>query len=121
MTWFYLKKFCRKCELEISDTYVKHVLKWTKNRISTLEDLLTPAWRFLWVLPLNSENSPGEKIAINFLAQSLKKCPFQQEELKKLCKEAASVSGLKFSAVMTMLRRVLSGLKVSKKKKKSHF
>jgi len=75
--------------------------------------LATPAWSFLWVIPKACHLNEQEIQIIQDLTERLEKCSYGKEELNGQCKKCAQENGAKFPAVMKLLRKVLSGLKVS--------
>ncbi|KAL4707165.1 hypothetical protein ACJJTC_018900 [Scirpophaga incertulas] len=95
--------------LNISEDHVKTVLNWAVSRITTVEELVSPKYGFLWILP-SGDHDVDRELLIK-LTENLKGLDsFDQDILKKFLKEFSSRNRVKFPVLMKMLRSVLSGL-----------
>ncbi|XP_034840954.1 nondiscriminating glutamyl-tRNA synthetase EARS2, mitochondrial [Maniola hyperantus] len=95
--------------LNISEEHVKSVLDWSTSRISRIDDLVSPKYAFLWILPSNKlEINKGlfEKL-LNSL-EDLEK--FEQDTIKDNLRRFSDTNDVKFPVLMKMLRSALSGL-----------
>lgn len=96
--------------MNTTDDHIKTVLNWAVSRISRIEDLVTNAFGFLWILP-TIENIELDKELLDKLInnlQSLEK--FDQTSIKDNLKLFSKDNNVKFPELMKMLRAVLSGL-----------
>lgn len=95
--------------LNISEEHVKSVLDWSTSRISRIDDLVSPKFAFLWILPSNKleiNRSLFEKL-LNSL-EDLEK--FEQDTIKDNLRKFSDTNDVKFPVLMKMLRSALSGL-----------
>lgn len=96
------------------------VLNWSKRRISRLQDLLSPEFTYVWVVPEelsldqlpSMDGSPGD--VLSTLIESIASIPereFTKELISKLVKDIGKSCGLKTPVIMTLVRMAVSGLK----------
>lgn len=45
--YYYLCSF----NLDLDDKHIKDVLKWSANRLTFIQDLITPKFAFIWIKP----------------------------------------------------------------------
>lgn len=98
---------------------IMHVLHQTKDRISSLHELLTPDMSFIWSDPIPGSHDeqwhkPETLAAVSSLCNQLESLDgdqFNRDVLSSLLRSTASEAGLKFSDLMHHLRLLLSGLK----------
>lgn len=99
---------------------IVHVLHQTKDRISSLHELLTPEMSFIWCDPVPGSHDeqwhkPEMLSAVSSLCSQLESLDNDQfnnrEALSSLLRSTASEAGLKFSDLTRHLRLLLSGLK----------
>jgi glutamyl-tRNA synthetase len=96
--------------LNITDDHVKTVLDWALIRITKVEELVSPKFGFLWILPTKTHSDVDRRL-LGKLVENLESVnEFEQDILKKCLKEFASNNNVKFPVLMKMLRSVLSGL-----------
>lgn len=102
--------------LQLDYDYLKMILNWSLPRITTLKDLLSKDFIFLWVKPELNDTPTNEQI--NYIAEVIKLLRNDDtsinktdvnNKLKVLCEEKS----FKFSSLMKLLRKILSGLKVN--------
>lgn len=104
--------------LHLDSKHILTTLNWASNRISKLNDLVTPDMKFLWVKPIKKESTIDLKYleVVDILSkklESLENDKFSKESLKLYLKEFAVNNNISFSDLMKTLRSLLSGLKVS--------
>ncbi|KAI1896192.1 hypothetical protein AGOR_G00092280 [Albula goreensis] len=101
----------------LHDPYIRRVLHFRKGHISRLQDLVTPAYSFLWVRPcvpreqlegVSSEAHAIITLVLELLQRHGKELPLESlsPELKVLAKK---MKATKYSGVMKFLRLALSG------------
>lgn len=89
---------------------MKAVLNWAVARISKVEDLVTPAFGFLWILPSNSKLDINKNL-LGKLAENLESLEaFEEKKIKDHLRDFSTNNNVKFPELMKMLRSVLSGL-----------
>lgn len=97
-------------KLNISEDHVSAVLNWAVARITTVEDLVSSKFAFLWILPstdrLDINRNLLEKLVENLEVLEA----FEQDNIKANLREFSENNGVKFPDLMKMLRSVLSGL-----------
>lgn len=100
--------------VEASKTHVESILKWSSGRITHINELLSPQFAFLWVLP-NKDivmDDMVEKI-VSSLCEKLD-CinddQFKTTMLKDFLKNFSTENNIKYSKLMKSLRKILSGL-----------
>lgn len=98
-----------KESLNVSEEHIKSVLEWSTSRISRIEELVSPKFAFLWILPSNKleiNRNLFEKL-LNDL-ENLEK--FEHDSIKDSLRRFSDVNQVKFPVLMKMLRSALSGL-----------
>ncbi|XP_058801775.1 probable glutamate--tRNA ligase, mitochondrial [Phymastichus coffea] len=102
--------------LEIDPVHIITTLTWAHNRITKLNDLVTPDLKFLWIKPTTNGESKNLKYLemIGILSkklESIDETNFCKESLKIYLKEFAINNNVAFPDLMKTLRSLLSGLK----------
>ncbi|XP_075980161.1 putative glutamate--tRNA ligase, mitochondrial [Anticarsia gemmatalis] len=98
-----------KHNLNLSEDHVKTVLDWSVSRISRIEELVSKKFGFLWILP--KAKTEVDQVLLAKLVTNLENLEkFDQNTLKDNLRSFSSNNGVKFPALMKMLRGVLSGL-----------
>lgn len=93
-----------------SGEYVENVLKWSINRITRLDELVSSKYGFLWVLP-SVVGADIDKELLEKLVHSLVKIDkFEQNSLKEYLRNFSMENNVNFPNLMKMLRGTLSGL-----------
>lgn len=99
-----------KENLNMEREHIKTVLKWATSRISRIEDLVTPKFAFLWILPSN-KNIDINKNLFEKLINNLEELEnFEQDSIKDNLKHFSVENDIKFPDLMKLLRSMLSGL-----------
>ncbi|CAH0406211.1 unnamed protein product [Chilo suppressalis] len=96
--------------LNISKEHVESVLNWAVARITKIEDLVSPAFGFLWILPNRKPEDVNAELLRKLVDHLASLDQFEEITLKHSLKEFSSDNDVKFPALMKMLRSVLSGL-----------
>lgn len=95
-------------KLNIDDCNIRNVLNWSTIRITKLEELVSPKFAFLWILP-NCKNVDVQ--LLNELVSKLEDIDrFDKESIRVFLKDFSNKKSVKFPAFMKTLRSVLSGL-----------
>ncbi|CAK1541339.1 unnamed protein product [Leptosia nina] len=95
--------------LFISEDHIRNVLEWSTSRISRIEDLVSSKFAFFWILP--SEHCNVDQKLCTAVIENLELLQeFNQDAIKDRLRQFSSSNGIKFPALMKMLRSVLSGL-----------
>ncbi|CAG4991043.1 unnamed protein product [Colias eurytheme] len=95
--------------LNITEDHIRTVLLWATSRITRIEDLVSNKFAFLWILPQNKTEIDPQ--LFHKLIQNLEDLQnFDETSIKGNLREFSTVNGIKFPALMKMLRSVLSGL-----------
>ncbi|KAM9792289.1 nondiscriminating glutamyl-tRNA synthetase EARS2, mitochondrial [Neosynchiropus ocellatus] len=100
----------------LQEDYIRRILRLRKGHISSLQELVSPAYAYLWVRPsfslqqaalLTSEASHIASLVLQLIGEDVP--PLQQltADLKSLAKQAKVT---KYKDVMKLLRLTLSGL-----------
>ncbi|KAF5298460.1 hypothetical protein FQR65_LT01239 [Abscondita terminalis] len=99
--------------LNLDKDYIKSTLSWAANRINKLDDLVSHEMAFLWATPtFDLKIDSDELTLIRNLNRSLEEQEsFSKDDLKTFLKDFSERNGFKFSALMQLLRSILSGLK----------
>lgn len=102
--------------LKLDDEHILSTLKWAKNRINKLTDLVSPDLAFLWVVPPLSNNLKELKHidSVQVLSGKLahiEENDFQKDNLINHLREFAKKVKVPFPELMKTLRCLLSGLK----------
>ncbi|CAK1600301.1 unnamed protein product [Parnassius mnemosyne] len=106
-----IKKKYPQENLNVSEEHVRKVLIWATPRITNIEDLITPKFAFLWILP-SADQIDLNKNLLQKLIQKLENIEkFDEQALKEYLRMFSTENEVKFSALMRMLRSALSGLK----------
>ncbi|CAH2099456.1 unnamed protein product [Euphydryas editha] len=96
--------------LNVSEEHVKSVLLWATSRITRIEELVTPKFAFLWILPSN-ENIEVDRNLFEKLIDNLENLErFEQDSIKDNLRHFSAENDVKFPVLMKMIRSVLSGL-----------
>ncbi|CAH0722987.1 unnamed protein product, partial [Brenthis ino] len=96
--------------LNMNKEHVKSVLNWATSRISRIEELATPKYAFLWILP-SHKNIEINKHLFEKLINNLEELDkFEQDSIKDNLKHFSVQNDVKFPVLMKMLRSVLSGM-----------
>jgi glutamyl/glutaminyl-tRNA synthetase len=106
-----------------SSEYLEKVVRWCPERVSTIQDLLTAPFSYLWSRPgpdsiskISSSSKQIEKLALE-LEKYLVSLEFSEvEDTKKLSQfiqNYASSEQIKFKDLMRDMRLALCGLEVS--------
>lgn len=102
--------------LKLDDENILSTLKWAKNRITKLSDLVEPELAFLWIVPplsqiaKNLKHTDSVQILIEKLTD-LEENNFQNNFLLPYLREFAKSNSVSFPEFMKTLRFLLSGLK----------
>lgn len=100
--------------VESSKTHVETVLKWSSGRITHINELFTPHFAFLWVLPNKDVivDDMVEKIAPSLCEKldGINDDQFKTAMLKVFLKNFSTENNIKYSQLMKSLRKLLSGL-----------
>lgn len=95
--------------LFLSDEHVRNILNWATNRVTTIEELISNKFGFLWILPSNKIKA--DKELLTKLIQNLESVDiFEEKKLKEHLRCFSKENDLKFPVLMKMLRSILSGL-----------
>ncbi|XP_021209062.1 probable glutamate--tRNA ligase, mitochondrial [Bombyx mori] len=105
-----VKKTYPDHQTDLSEENIASVLTWATSRVTRIEDLLTPKYGFLWILPSSSVDM-DEALLRKLVDQLVKIRSFDEDSLKGFLKAFAEDNGVKFPLLMKSLRAVLSGLK----------
>ncbi|XP_029155955.1 probable glutamate--tRNA ligase, mitochondrial [Nylanderia fulva] len=102
--------------LQLDDYHIISTLKWSQNRISTLNDLVKEELAFLWIVPASVPNieQAGCSDAIKLLNAELGEIDesnYKTDWMIMYLKNFAEKNKIPFAALMKILRSVLSGLK----------
>ncbi|XP_050453896.1 probable glutamate--tRNA ligase, mitochondrial [Cataglyphis hispanica] len=105
--------------LQLDDYHIISTLKWSQNRISTLNDLVKEELAFLWIIP-NIASVPNIEQtacsnAIKLLNAELVKIDasnYKTDWMISYLRDFAEKHKIPFTALMKILRSLLSGLKV---------
>lgn len=98
-----------KHKLNLSEDHIKNVLDWAVSRITRTEELVSKKFGFLWILPENQVEV--DKVLLKKLVQNLEALEkFDENTLKKNLRSFSTDNGVKFPALMKMIRSVISGL-----------
>nr|XP_023014133.1 probable glutamate--tRNA ligase, mitochondrial [Leptinotarsa decemlineata] len=99
--------------LKFDDDHIRNVLLWSSERISKLSDLVSEDLAFIWVVPSNHHIVSKEVDTIKSLKTMLEGIKEQGDtkDLNAILKTFSHEHGIKFAALMKMLRHILSGLK----------
>lgn len=96
--------------LDLDDQHIRNVLRWSVDRIQSLQQLVEGNLSFLWILPkIQDDNVQPEWI--EKLVTALENNEFDKTHLKDLLREFVKENGLKFPKFMTSLRLLLGGIK----------
>lgn len=101
--------------LQLDDEHIIMVLKWAKDRMAKLQDLVGKNFAFLWVIPTTQsiKIDPKNLEFLKMLSQQLAAVDnnnFDDKKINDYLKEFSSNNDLKFPAFMKLLRSILSGL-----------
>ncbi|CAG5053756.1 unnamed protein product [Parnassius apollo] len=106
-----IKKTYPQENLNISEEHLRNVLNWATVRITKIEELVTPKFGFLWILPA-AEQIDLNKSLLEKLIRILEDMEkFEEQPLKEYLRSFSTENEVKFSTLMKMLRSALSGLK----------
>ncbi|KAF5295425.1 hypothetical protein FQA39_LY13086 [Lamprigera yunnana] len=99
--------------LNLNEEYVKSVLSWASNRINKLSDLVSNDLSFLWIPPVHSDGVKETDLTIikRFYSVLKNRDSFEKDDLKGFLKSFSEEHDFKFSALMQLVRSILSGLK----------
>ncbi|XP_050352773.1 probable glutamate--tRNA ligase, mitochondrial [Nymphalis io] len=97
-------------KLNVSEEHIKSVLLWATARITRIEELVTPKFAFLWILPSNTKMEVNKNLFEKLVDNLEDLETFEQDSIKDNLKEFSAKNDVKFPALMKMLRSVLSGL-----------
>lgn len=97
-------------KLNTSDDHIKTVLNWAVSRITTIEDLVTNKFGFLWILSTNEDIKLDKKLLDKLINNLQSIETFDQNSIKENLKLFSKDNNMKFPELMKMLRTVLSGL-----------
>ncbi|KAK7068738.1 Glutamyl-tRNA synthetase [Halocaridina rubra] len=104
----------------LSPENIKKILLWSRNRICKVEDLLTEEFSYIWVVP---QDLSLDKLAampfspVNVLSSLIDKVSsipdddFSAEVISRNVRAVGKNNGLKVPAIMSLVRRSVSGLK----------
>ncbi|CAG9782684.1 unnamed protein product [Diatraea saccharalis] len=96
--------------LNVTDEHVNSVLNWAITRITRIEDLVSPKFGFLWILPSRNQEDINVDLLKKLLGHLESLNDFEEGTIKSRLKEFSSNNDVKFPVLMKMLRSVLSGL-----------
>ncbi|XP_045453668.1 probable glutamate--tRNA ligase, mitochondrial [Melitaea cinxia] len=96
--------------LNVSEEHVRSVLLWATSRITRIEELVTPKFAFLWILPSNKNLEVNRNLFEKLVSDLENLEKFEQDSIKDNLKNFSAENGVKFPVLMKMLRSVLSGL-----------
>ena len=105
-----IKEKFPKENLNMEKEHIKTVLEWATSRISRIEDLATPKFAFLWILPSNKNIDINKSLFIKLLSNLENLDKFEQDSIKNNLKQFSLQNDIKFPDLMKILRSVLSGL-----------
>ena len=105
-----IKEKFPKENLNMEKEHIKTVLEWATSRISRIEDLATPKFAFLWILPSNKNIDINKKLFTKLINNLEGLDKFEQELIKNNLKQFSLQNDIKFPDLMKILRSVLSGL-----------
>ncbi|XP_051164834.1 probable glutamate--tRNA ligase, mitochondrial isoform X2 [Leptopilina boulardi] len=103
--------------LKLDDENILSTLKWAKNRITKLTDLVSSDLSFLWIIPPLTQISKDSKhiemvqVLIEKLADS-KDDNIEKDVILSFIRELSKNNGVSYPEFMKTLRSLLSGLKV---------
>ncbi|KAJ9594272.1 hypothetical protein L9F63_014277 [Diploptera punctata] len=103
--------------LQLQDKYIVSVLNWSKNRITTLNDLVKDELAFLWTVP-SHQNDVMICFYVSDVLQDIKVqlstqqgTEFTKDHLKIILKDFSIKTQFPFNRLMKLLRHAVSGLK----------
>jgi len=117
---FKLIEVCRKIitdklqELELvqdnlDDARILSILEWAKDRISTLNDIVSEDLLFLWHLPSHSQNLESADSAVVAETVKILEDEMEAKSIMKMLKNLSKEKGIKFPVLMRDLRILLTG------------
>uniref|UniRef100_T1GGM8 Uncharacterized protein n=1 Tax=Megaselia scalaris TaxID=36166 RepID=T1GGM8_MEGSC len=97
--------------LDLDKSHIKNILRWSSNRINTLQDLVDAKLSFLWIRPNDAIASDLTKENLENLLSGLEESTFLKDDLNVFLKSFAEMNNFKFAKMMKTFRSALSGLK----------
>lgn len=96
--------------MDLDDQHIRNVLRWSVDRLQSLQQLVEGNLSFLWILPkIQDDNINSEWI--EKLVTALENNEFDKTHLRELLRVFSKENGLKFPKFMTSLRLILGGIK----------
>ncbi|XP_043288445.1 probable glutamate--tRNA ligase, mitochondrial isoform X2 [Venturia canescens] len=99
--------------LQLDEAHIISTLKWARNRINKLDDLVTRDLAFLWTVPTNLpiKQDPQCLDTVKLVCEKLDEVEiFEKEYLSNFLREIAKKNGAPFGKFMKVLRALLTGL-----------
>lgn len=102
--------------LKLDDENILSTLKWAKNRITKLTDLVSPDMAFLWIVPPLTQISKDLKHidiaqSLNEKLAEIEGSNFNKDFLNNYLRNYSKKNAIPFPELMKTLRALLSGLK----------
>ncbi|XP_055843741.1 probable glutamate--tRNA ligase, mitochondrial [Episyrphus balteatus] len=97
--------------IDLDASYTKNILNWSAQRLSTLSDLTSENFNFLWTDGNVVNSTELSKDQIDELIGSLDKIEFTKKNIQTTLKSYSGKTQIKFPVLMKTLRTSLSGLK----------
>lgn len=98
-------------DINLTDLYIQNILKWSAQRLSTLSDLVSEKFHFLWTDGNTVNTTELTKDQILELVDSLEDIEFSKTNIQMALKSFSGKTQIKFPILMKTLRSSLSGLK----------
>ncbi|XP_050545802.1 probable glutamate--tRNA ligase, mitochondrial isoform X2 [Daktulosphaira vitifoliae] len=100
--------------LDLNDSYLEKILKWSVNRISNINQLINDNYKFIWIKPSEAsiKTMNFDKDLIMKLIQNLQNVEnFNAKQLGNILQEFSKSNNIVYSNFMKTLRNIISGLK----------
>lgn len=100
-------------KLELDEGHIRRVLEWGINRIHRLEDIVSPSFSFLWVVPPYKQLSQNKDLLDKLSAELfyLPEEQFRKDILKSTLQNFSEKHGISYGQFMKLIRQEISGFK----------
>lgn len=106
---FIVSKKFPDSNFNLEDANIKNILRWSVDRLSYLDDIISEQFEFLWTEKNTVHTTELTEKQITDLVQKLEGIQFSKENIIPILTSYAERAQIKFSVLMKNLRTALSG------------